>query len=74
MPTPNNKERNDHDYVESNSNQQYYRCIFCRKCGQVAWFFNRDADWNIKNLQSRLKYTCGDTSLTEIIENPHAHN
>lgn len=43
-----------HDFRED-STREHNRVLFCRKCGQVSWFYNRGADWNVTNLQSAIK-------------------
>lgn len=44
----------EHDFTEEKSNETYYRTVFCRKCGKVAWFHNWSPEKNIEQLQSRI--------------------
>lgn len=50
-----------HNFVETeladsafNDGGNYYRTLHCTKCGLVAWYHNRSADWNME-LQKRVK-------------------
>ncbi len=45
--------RGEHNFVED-SKETYHRTVFCRKCGAVAWFYNGDKEWNVKNLQGNI--------------------
>lgn len=42
-----------HNFVED-SRDEYKRCIFCRRCGQVVWNYNYGAKLNVK-LQASIK-------------------
>ena len=45
-----------HNFIsDDKSRDGYNRVIFCTKCGQVAWDYNRDEEWCIENLQSKIK-------------------
>ena len=42
-----------HNFVED-SEDKYFRTVFCRRCGQVAWFYNVLLDKNIE-IQNRIQ-------------------
>lgn len=54
-----------HNFIES-AGEDYKRCIFCTRCGQVAWYYNISLEAN-KKLQTEIKLCVesGDTLLTQ---------
>lgn len=48
-----------HNFIEQ-SDYKYQRTVFCTKCGQVAWDYNMNSEWNTEHLQAKLGLCISD--------------